>query len=114
MSFLSRAVEFTGFGDGKGHLSFNKMVTFTALQTFVFAVVTGKDPNWALLSFGVIVVGAGFGLKGYLAAVKQNTLAATHTASTSVSMDTKLTGDLNEITKTVMARRDTTQGIDPA
>ena len=109
---MNRLVEFSGFGNGRGHISFNKLCTFTALQCFVYAVVTDRNPSWALLSFGIVVIGAGFGLKGYLAAVKQNTLAATHTASTSVSVDTKLTGDLAEIAKVVTTRRDTLHEIE--
>jgi hypothetical protein len=107
---LGNFVEFTGFGNGKGHVSFNKLCTWTALQAFVFCLVTKRDPSWALLSFGVVVIGAGFGLKGYLGAIKQNTLNASHTAQTSVS----LTGDLAAIAREVQARRDPKAGIDPA
>jgi hypothetical protein len=98
-----RVVEALGFGNGKGHLSFNKMVTFTALQCFVFAVVTRREPTWALLSFGVVVVGAGFGLKGFLGAVKQNSMTA----------QTTVTADLTKITE-IVAKRDQARGIDPA
>lgn len=101
-------IEISGFGNGKGHLSFNKMVTFTALWAFVYCLVTKRDPSWALLSFGVVIVGAGFGIKGYLAAVKQNTLAATHSATTTT------TADLTKITELVLANRDHDRGIDPA
>ena len=114
MNRLGAIVEFSGFGNGRGHLSFNKMCTFTALQMFVFAVVTKRDPSWALLSFGIVVIGAGFGIKGYLAAVKQNTLVATHTASTALSTDLKLTGDLADLAKVVTARRNTATGTEPA
>lgn len=99
-------VERLGFGDGKGNLSFNKCCTFTALAVFAFAVVTRREPTWALLSFGIVVIGAGFGLKGYLAAVKQNT----HTAATNANVT--LTGDLAAIAK-VAARRDPERGVDP-
>lgn len=99
-----RLVEAVGFGNGKGHLSFNKMVTFTALQCFVFAVVTRREPTWALLSFGIVIVGAGFGLKGFLGAVKQNTMAA----------QTTVTADLTKITETIVKQRDAARGIDPA
>ena len=112
MTRVHRLVEFTGFGNGKGEVSFNKLVTFTALQTFVFAVVTQREPTWALLSFGIVIVGAGFGLKGYLGAIKQNTLAATHTATTNVSVDTKLTGDLAAMAKVVLGRRDASDGVE--
>lgn len=100
-------VEFLGFGNGRGEVSFNKLVTFTALWTFVFAVATRREPTWALLSFGVIVIGAGFGLKGYLAAVKQNTAAAQLNASTT------LTGDLVDMAKVVVGRRDAAADMEP-
>lgn len=100
MTRLGRLVEFTGFGNGKGHASFNKLCTFTALWAFIYCLVTRREPSWALLSFGVVVLGAGFGLKGYLGAIKQNTTAA------KVDTSVTLTGDLAEITKTVLARRD--------
>lgn len=114
MTRLGEFVEFTGFGNGRGHVSFNKMCTFTALQVFVFAVVTKRDPSWALLSFGIVVLGAGFGLKGYLGAIKQNTLAATHTATTnaSVSLNTNLTGDLAQVVKAVRERRDAAEDLE--
>lgn len=99
-----RFVEAIGFGNGKGELSYNKMVTFTALWCFVFAVVTRREPTWALLSFGVVVIGAGFGLKGFLGAVKQNSMTA----------QTTVTADLTKITETVMKGRDHEKGIDPA
>lgn len=110
MTRLGAFVEFTGFGNGKGEISFNKLCTWTALQAFVFCIVTKRDPSWSLLSFGVVVIGAGFGLKGYLGAIKQNTLNASHASQTSVT----LTGDLAAIAKEVRARRDTDSGIEPA
>lgn len=112
MTRLGGVVEFVGFGNGEGHVSFNKLVTFTALQAFVFAVVTRREPTWALLSFGVIVLGAGFGLKGYLAAVKQNTTAAQLNATTSFNVQTTLSGDLVELAKVVKGRRDAPEGLE--
>ena len=112
MKRLGKLVEFTGFGNGKGHVSFNKMVTFTALQTFVFAVLTRREPTWALLSFGVIVIGAGFGIRGYLASVKQNTLAASHAAQTNVTLTTTLQADLVELAKVVAGRRNAAEGFE--
>ena len=99
-----RFVEAIGFGNGRGVLSYNKMVTFTALWLFAYCVVTRREPTWALLSFGIVVIGAGFGLKGFLGAVKQNTMTA----------QTTVTADLTKITEAVMARRDDAKGIDPA
>lgn len=100
---IGRLVEFLGFGNGKRQVSFNKMVTFTALWLFGFAVITRREPSWPLLSFGVVIVGAGFGLKGFLGAVKQNTMAA----------QTTVTADLTKITELAL-KRDTATGIDPA
>ena len=100
---MGRLVEFLGFGNGKSQLSFNKMVTLTALWLFGFAVITRREPSWPLLSFGVVVVGAGFGLKGFLGAVKQNTMTA----------QTTVTADLTKIAE-IALKRDTAKGIDPA
>jgi hypothetical protein len=98
-----RLIEATGFGNGRGHLSYNKMVTFTALWLFGYAVITRREPTWALLSFGVVVIGAGFGLKGFLGAVKQNTMTA----------QTTVTADLTKMTE-IITNRDEKRGIDPA
>ena len=100
---IGRLIEGAGFGNGRGNLSFNKMCTFTALWLFGFAVITRREPSWPLLSFGVIVVGAGFGLKGFLGAVKQNTMTA----------QTTVTADLTKIAE-IALKRDTAHGIDPA
>lgn len=67
-------IESTGLGNGKGHLSFNKSVTLVALITFVYCVVTRREPSPWLLSFGVVVIGAGFGLKGFVASLTQRTM----------------------------------------
>ena len=100
---IGQLVEFLGFGNGKRQVSFNKMVTFTALWLFGFAVITRREPSWPLLSFGVVIVGAGFGLKGFLGAVKQNTMTA----------QTTVTADLTKIAELAL-KRDTATGIDPA
>lgn len=83
-----RFVSAIGF-EGSNGLSFNKMVTFTALWVFVYCVVTRREPSWALLSFGIIVIGAGFGLKGYLGGVNRNSFNAQHS--------TTLTGDMAQV-----------------
>lgn len=106
-TFLGRVVEFTSLGNGRGELSFNKLVTSCALAVFAVAVVRRLEPGWPLLSFGIVVIGAGFGLKGYLSAVSQNKIDAT------VTHDVKLTGDLTAITTAVLARRDTVDGVEP-
>jgi len=110
MTRLGALVEFSGFGTGHGSISFNKLVTFIALQAFVFAVVTRREPPWPLLSFGVIVIGAGFGLKGYLAGVKQNTTVAQINATATVQ--TALTGDLADVARAVVGRRDAPAGVE--
>jgi len=66
-------IEYTGFGNGTGELSFNKMVTFTALWVFVGTVAGSlfylqMIPPASVWAFGFGVLGAGFGLKGYLGA----------------------------------------------
>lgn len=91
-----------GLDDGKDGLSFNKSVTAVALVLFAYCIVTRREPSWPLLSFGVVVIGAGFGLKGFLGAVKQNTMVATtHT-------------DTAKVVEAVRAKRDQAKGIDPA
>ena len=115
-------IERSGFGNGKGHLSFNKCVTFTAL--WVWALFMGAIA-WLMLDskqfapaalvaviagLGATIIGAGFGLKGYLGGVKQNSPHATASASNAVA----LTGDLATLTKAVLARRDAENGVDPA
>lgn len=105
MGPLRTLVEFIGLDDHEGNVSFNKSVTAVAMATFVYAVATNRDPSWPLLSFGVVVVGAGFGIKGFLAAVKQNTTAAQLEHSARMSVDTQLTGDLGDIVRAVKERR---------
>jgi hypothetical protein len=115
-------IERSGFGNGKGHLSFNKCVTFTAL--WVWALFMGAVA-WLMLDskqfapaalvaviagLGATIIGAGFGLKGYLGGVKQNTTNATaHT-----SMNANLTGNVAEILKAYGdMRRDDERGEHP-
>jgi hypothetical protein len=111
-SWWGRLVEAVGWGNGKGELSFNKQVTFTALFLFGYCIVTRREPSWALLSFGVVVIGAGFGLKGYLGAIKQNTTAAQLQARSNV--DVALKGDMAELVAAVRGRRDAGTGTEPA
>jgi hypothetical protein len=112
LGWWGRLVEAVGWGNGKGHLSFNKQVTWTALAVFVYCVVTRREPSWALLSFGVVVIGAGFGLKGYLGAIKQNTTAAHLQART--NMDVQLRGDVADVVRAVRERRDPAAGVEAA
>lgn len=108
-------VRAVGFDDGKGGVSFNKMVTFTALWAFIGAVFViirelRQVPPLAVWSFGLACVSAGFGFKGLNAflATRRENLTQTDTSSV------QLTGDLTEITKAVLAKRDAARGIDPA
>ncbi len=97
-----------GMDDGKGHLSFNKSITVVLCTVFAVCALRRIEVGWPLLVFGTVIQGAGFGLKGYLAALeKQNTTAT-------VNATTTLSGDLAAITKTVLANRDHERGVDPA
>lgn len=84
MRHWSRLVTALGMDDGKGSLSFNKTVTLVALVTFVYAVVRSLSPTWEVLTFGTVVIGAGFGLKGYLGAIKRQTTTARVTATSHI------------------------------
>jgi len=112
MTRMGRLVEWSGFGNGRGHFSFNKLVTFTALWVFAFATYLTitqlrQIPPWYMWSFGVAIIGAGFGLKGYLGYIKQRT------ESLSAATNTNLSGDLAQIAKVVIERRDAETGVDP-
>lgn len=84
-------IERSGFGDGKGNLSFNKMVTFTALWIFGISVLRiigiKQMPPWYVWSFGFGVVGAGFGLKGYALAAARRTEQYNQNDSTAITGD---------------------------
>ena len=104
-------IERIGCGDGSGNLSFNKCVTAVAMAVFTFAVVTRRDPAWPLLSFGVVVIGAGFGLKGFLGAVKQDTIQAQ--LNHDIALNTNVHVDAAEVVR-ALKHRDPTLGVDPA
>lgn len=95
MSRFARAIEVTGLGNGKGQLSFNKCVTLALCAVFAVAVLTRLDPSIALLAFGVVVQGAGFGLKGYMAGKDALRLTATHNATT----QTTVAADVAQVVK---------------
>lgn len=126
MTGLGRLVEWVGFGNGKGEISFNKLVTFTAL--WVWATFLGSI-GWLMLEarefppaglvavvagLGATIIGAGFGLKGFLGAVKQNRVDASVQASHQNSTNVNLSGDLAELVRAVKERRDVSDGVDPA
>ncbi len=113
-----------GLDDGKTppRLSFNKGVT--VFGCLAFGVLVGlmvwfvmATKTWppvtivaCVLSFGIVLIGAGFGLKGYLGGLQQKAIVATATATETVNAT--LTGDLNEIAKTVLNRRDPVAGVE--
>lgn len=116
MTRLGRAIEITGFGNGRGQISFNKFVTFTALQFFgvaLFAIIVElrQIPPWYVWSFGFGVVGAGFGLKGYLGAAARRTESATANNITSTTVNAA--DVIRAASDAIAKRRDAAAGIDP-
>jgi hypothetical protein len=114
---LGSVIEVTGFGNGKGELAFNKLVTFTALWFFgvtLYAIVVElrQVPPWYVWSFGFGVVGAGFGLKGYLGAAARRTEAMQQTDTTNVTVNAA--DVIRAASDAIAKRRDTAKGIDPA
>ncbi len=110
---MKNFVEWTGFGNGKGQVSFNKMVTFTSLWFFglsLYAIIYKLRvvPPWYVWSFGFVIVGAGFGLKGFLGA------AARRAENFAVNDATTTTIDAAALAKAVLDRRDPENGVDPA
>ncbi len=106
-------IERAGFGDGHGNVSFNKLVTLTSLWFFgaaIFGIITQLRvvPPWYIWSFGFGVVGAGFGLKGYLGA------AARRTESAALMENVITTNDSTTMIEAIRARRDEAAGVDPA
>lgn len=109
---LGRFIEFIGFGNGKQELSFNKMVTFTALWVFAVAALgtvfhLKQQPNVATWSFGLACVCAGFGLKGLMAYLSRRTENVSQADKTEIKVD---------VAETVRAlkERDATHGIQPS
>jgi len=101
--FLGTAIEYTGLGNGKGELSFNKCVTVAAMAVFGYAVrqiiiELRIVPPWYVWSFGFGALGAGFGLKGYLGAASRRNENVLQNDSTA------LTGNLAEMIKAVKER----------
>lgn len=109
-------IERVGLGDGEGCVSFNKSVTAGALLTFAFAVWwsltrLSQVPPVSVWSFGVIVIGAGFGLKGYMAGVARRTDTSETTTSTVI------TGDMAKVIeaiKTPAPERNAELGVQPS
>ena len=78
---IRRVFAFLGLTGSDKNLSFNKSVTVIMCAVFVFAVVYQLvalriPPTWELLTFGSVIIGAGFGLKGYLGAMSRQTTNA--------------------------------------
>ena len=98
-----------GLDDGKGRLSFNKLISLGAAVVFAFTVVYGLTQLHLFApamvwTFGAIVIGAGFGLKGFSIAMgrvsQSNTATDTYTA----------TVDAAKMLEAIRARRDPAQG----
>lgn len=114
LNLFGRFVEAFGIDDGKGagKVSFNKTVTMVVLGVWAWSigyivVKLMQIPPWFVWSFGVVVVGAGFGLKGYALATANRKEEYTATAQYNVQ------GDIAAIVNAVKDRRDTEQGVDP-
>ena len=115
VTLFGRIVEAFGIDDGKGQgrVSFNKSVTMVALGVWGWAIgyiITAltQIPPWYIWSFGIVVIGAGFGLKGYSVAMASRKETYTANAQSTVQ------ADIAEVITAVHARRDTAQGVDPA
>ena len=114
MTWLARCwsavVRGIGFDDGKGNMSFNKMVTFTALWFFgatVYLTLRYMQmmPPWYVWTFGTLCVYAGFGFKG---------LALFRPPTTNINQNdnTNTTIDAAALAKAVLARRDADTGTE--
>lgn len=101
---MTRLVRFLGLSGDDGNISFNKSVTAVMVATFVYAVVRRLTPTWELLTFGTVLVGAGFGLKGYLAAMARQTTNAQVSATSHI--------DAAAIAREIAARRDEKDGTE--
>jgi hypothetical protein len=108
----ARFVASVGMDDGEERLSFNKLVSLVLLLVFSICALRRIDVPWPLLSFGVVIQGAGFGLKGFMAALANRRETFNATLAASKSTDVKLSGDLAEIVKAIKARRDDTLGVE--
>lgn len=106
---IRRVAAFLGLTGPDGHLSFNKSVTAVMCATFVFAVVymlvvLHIPPTWELLTFGTVVIGAGFGLKGYLGGMSRQTTIASVSATSHT--------DTAAVVKAIRERRDEESGTE--
>lgn len=104
-------LERIGLGDGDGNLSFNKMVTLVLINVFAICALRQIPVAWELLSFGVMLQAAGFGIKGFMA------FLATRKEMYTATTDTKITGDLAKVIAAMKApagERDTVLGIQPS
>lgn len=99
-------IERISFGDGEGNLSFNKLVTAVMVALFAIMIINRINPAWSVLSFGIVIVGAGFGLKGFMAALARQTTNAT------IAESVAITGDAAKIIEAVKARRDVASGTE--
>lgn len=84
-SRLRRLFKTFGVADTDGDLSFNKSMTLAAMGSFVYMVIRAKNPPTDVLFFGMVALGAGFGLKGYLGGMARGTYGG----QTNTSIDIK-------------------------
>lgn len=99
-------IERIGLGDGDGNLSFNKSVTVAMLTLLVTAVLTGRGLTWPVVTFGTTIIGAGFGLKAFMAVVARQTTMITGTDSLAI------TGNAEKMIAAIKQRRDPTLGVE--
>ena len=101
---IRRAAVFLGLTGSDGNLSFNKSVTAVMCGAFVYAVAKSLHPTWELLTFGTVIIGSGFGLKGYLAAMARQTTNAQVSATSHI--------DAAAVVKAIRERRDEESGTE--
>jgi hypothetical protein len=99
-------IERIGLGDGKdeGRLSFNKSITTGCFLLGSFTVVYYLTrlhliAPWYVWTFLTVVIGAGFGLKGYIAGVNRTTATLTQTDSSATKTELQATVDLNKLAR---------------
>ena len=101
---IRRAAVFLGLTGSDGNLSFNKSVTAVMCGAFVYAVAKSLHPTWELLTFGTVIIGSGFGLKGYLAAMARQTTNAQVSATSHI--------DAAAVVKAIREQRDEESGTE--
>lgn len=111
MNLIQRVTEFSGFGNGKGGVSFNKMVTFTmlwicAILAILSIVYLKQQPGVALIGLMAGVLCAGFGFKGISAWLQ--------TRRENYQGTENVTVNAADVAKALTAARNTTEGYQPS